>query len=381
MHDGFEQYAAEIRRGLNEDIPAAEAAALTLSTISAVDLQRKDIAPIRWIVQDLIPAGLSILASPPKYGKSWAVLDMGLSVAAGNRFLGYQTVKSGCLYLALEDSERRLKSRLDKLLVERTAPDSFYFATSSHDLDNGLIAELESFLYQHPDIGLIVVDTFQKVRGAVRGREANYASDYRETGMLKAFADAHNIALLLVHHLRKLGDAEDPFNRISGTNGIAGASDTMMVLTKEKRDDDTATFSVVGRDVESSDTVLRFNKHSCRWENLGDAASIAEQHTREQYQSNPIVRTVKRLLEQSPTGWSGTSQDLLSAGMFIGRARLASSPRELSNALKELSPLLFEYDSIIYTRARNGTGGGKHKFSTAVEPTFEDIEISEHDPF
>ena len=89
-------------------------------------------------MENLIPAGLNILASPPKYGKSWAVLDLGLAVTSGSRFLGYQTTPCEVLYLALEDSERRLKSRLNKLLAGKNAPAGFHFATAAHDMDNGL---------------------------------------------------------------------------------------------------------------------------------------------------------------------------------------------------------------------------------------------------
>lgn len=109
---------------------------------------------MRFIVDGLIPAGLSILASPPKYGKSWLVLDLCLSVAAGKRFLGCSTNRSGCLYLALEDSERRLKTRMDKLLYSRPAPEGFYFATEAHTLDDGLLDELEAFLAAHGDVRL-----------------------------------------------------------------------------------------------------------------------------------------------------------------------------------------------------------------------------------
>ena len=208
-----------------------------LRTVSARELQLKDIPPVRFAVKGLIPAGLSILASPPKYGKSWLVLDLCLSVAAGKRFLGFSTNRSGCLYLALEDSERRLKTRMDKLLYSRPAPEGFYFATEAQALDNGLLDALEAFLAAHGDVRLIVLDTYQRVRGAAQGREGAYSADYRETGALKAFADRHNVALLLVHHLRKMRDDGDPFAMISGTTGISGAADTMLVLSRERRSD------------------------------------------------------------------------------------------------------------------------------------------------
>lgn len=352
----------------------------TLETITAADLQRKEIPPIRFIVNNLLSVGLNILASPPKYGKSWMVLALCLAVASGGRFLGYTTNQCGCLYLALEDSQRRLKTRMDKLLAGKAAPAGFHFATMADTIDSGLFDQLEGFLKMHPGTGLIVIDTLQRVRGAAHGKEGAYAADYREVGALKAFADSHNVALLLVHHLRKMKDDGDPFNMISGTNGIMGASDATMVLTKEKRGDSNATLSVVGRDIESSNTVLRFNKDACYWENLGDADWFAEQQARREYQESPIVRTIKKLLEQSPEGWSGTAQQLLEAGRFISRTSLAPSPRDLSGKLKSLGKSLLDYDGIVYERKSNGSGGGKHSFSY-MGAQFEELEQTEFDPF
>ena len=352
-----------------------------LETITAAELQRKDMPPIKFIVDKLLSVGLGILASPPKYGKSWMVLALCLAVSSGDPFLGYKTNQCDCLYLALEDSQRRLKTRMNKLLSGKAASDSFHFATMASPIDNGLFDELEDFLRKHPETGLIVIDTLQRVRGASHGKEGAYAADYREVGALKAFADQSNVALLIVHHLRKMKDDGDPFNMISGTNGIMGAADTTMVLTKEKRGDNNATFSVVGRDVESSDTVLRFNKDTCYWENLGDADWFAEQQARQEYQESPIVKTIKKLVEQSPEGWSGTMQQLMDAGRFIAHRPLADSTQGLSKKLQSLDRLLFENDGIVHERKKNGSGGGKHKFYPNTIPQFEELEQTEFDPF
>lgn len=332
-----------------------------LSTVSAVELQQKNLPPIRWIVQDLVAAGLTILASPPKFGKSWMAMQLCLSVAMGGSFLGYRCHKTGCLYMALEDGERRLKSRMQKILNPVPAPQGFDFTTMAPTLGNGLVDALERYMKLHPETGLIVLDTLQKIRDMGGGKDV-YGRDYNDIGILKRFADDHNIALLLIHHLRKMGDDSDPFARISGTNGISGAADTMVVLAKEKRGDDTATLSVTGRDVEQADLVLRFNKSSCLWENLGDADAFAEQQARMEYEDSPIVQTIKKLAADFPAGWSGTAGDLMEAGRYIARTHLATSPRELSNKLKEFDGLLLEYDSIIHERVKHGTGGGKHRF-------------------
>lgn len=354
-----------------------------LSTISAVDLQRKNLPPIRWIVQDLIPAGFTLLASPPKFGKSWMAMDLCISVAIGGNFLGYKCQKAGCLYLALEDSERRLKTRLGKITDQLQAPPGFDFATVAPTLGGGLIDALEGYIKQHPGTGLIVLDTLQKIRNMGGGKDV-YGRDYADIGTLKKFADAHNIAVLVIHHLRKMGDDADPFARISGTNGISGAADTMLVLAKEKRGDDTATLSVTGRDVEMRELVLQFDKSFCIWQNLGDADAFAEQQARRKYADSPIVRTVKKLLEQSPEGWTGTAQQLWDAGQFIARTSLENSARALTSKLKELDKLLMEYDGIVHERKGNGSGGGRHRFFYIDSPQSEEIvkqEEIENNPF
>lgn len=378
MQSDFEQYADEIRRSLTADTQPPAEAPPVLSTVSAIELQRKDLPPIRWIVQDLIAAGLTILASPPKFGKSWMAMHLCLSVAMGGSFLGYQCRKTGCLYMALEDGERRLKSRMQKILYPVPAPQGFDFTTMAPTLGNGLMDALEGYITLHPETGLIVLDTLQKIRDVGGGRDV-YGRDYADVGTLKRFADTHNIAVLIIHHLRKMGDDSDPFARISGSNGISGAADTMMVLAKERRSEETATLSITGRDVEQNDLVLRFNKSSCLWENLGDADAFAEQQARQAYQDSPIVHTVKRLLEQRPEGWTGTAQQLLDAGTFIARTPLAPSARDLSAKLKQMGTLFFQYDNIVYERRGNGTGGGKHTFH--YPPQFEELPQSEIIPF
>lgn len=388
MREDFEKYAAEIKSGLMQDAQRAADPHTSeptppppmLSTVSAVGLQQKDLPPIRWIVQDLVAAGLTVLASPPKFGKSWMAMCLCLSVAMGGRFLGYRCYKCGVLYMALEDGERRLKSRMGKILVTLPAPSGFDFATMAPTLSTGLLDVLEGYVKLHPETGLIIVDTLAKVRDVGGGRDI-YAKDYSDIGTLKRFADSHNIALLLIHHLRKAGDDSDPFARISGTNGISGAADTMMVLAKERRGDDTAMLSITGRDVEQKDLVLRFNKDSCLWENLGDADAFAEQQARAEYEGSPIVRTVKKLLEQFPDGWSGSGKQLLDAGTYIVRTVLATSSKALNSKLDELDRLLLENDNIVHERTPNGSGAKGHRFYYAGTPQFEELEQEENNPF
>jgi len=87
-------------------------------TFSAPDLQTMEFPPFAWIVQDILPAeGAALLCSRPKFGKSWLALDLCLGCAADRFILGTIKPRQGdVLYLALEDSKRRLQRRMTKLL-------------------------------------------------------------------------------------------------------------------------------------------------------------------------------------------------------------------------------------------------------------------------
>ena len=76
-----------------------------------------------------------------------------------------------------------------------------------------------------------------------------YGNDYDDISSIKRIADEYNISIILVHHLRKLKDGDDPFNEVSGSTGIIGAADTNYVL-KRKRNGNAATLLACGRDVE-----------------------------------------------------------------------------------------------------------------------------------
>ena len=217
--------------------------------------------PIRFVISHLLPQGLHVLAGAPKVGKSWLSLWLCLQVAKGEPAWEFPTVRGDVLYLCLEDSYSRIQNRL--LDITDDAPPNLFFATMSEKLHSGLEQQIERFLTAHPGTALIVIDTLQRIRSGAN--DANpYASDYRDLGILKELADKHRIAILLIHHLRKMSD-DDPMNMISGTTGISGATDTNFVLRKNKRSSNTATLYCTGRDIEYRELSLEFDGAEHVW--------------------------------------------------------------------------------------------------------------------
>lgn len=121
---------------------------------------------------------------------------------------------------------------------------------------------------------------------------------------------------------------------------------------------------ITGRDVEQSDTVIRFNKEIWRWEPVGEAGWLAEQRAREAYESSPIVKTIKKLLAQSlGHRWDGTCKELMEAGKYMAQTYLAPDNQKLGYEIRNLEKPLFEFDGIVHSTAKtNGNGGKKHRF-------------------
>ena len=244
-----------------------------LDTIDADTLLGIPYEPLSFVVEELLPQGLHLLAGAPKIGKSWLALWLCLRVAQGEPLWNFATKPCEVLYLCLEDSFQRIQNRL--LDLTEDAPSTLHFAVMSQQLHDGLVEQMEQFLREHPATGLVVIDTLQRIRAA--GNEPNpYASDYRDIGVLKALADQHRIAVLLIHHLRKMND-DDPMNMISGTTGLSGATDSNFVLRRSKRRENTATLYCTGRDISYRELSLEFDNESHVWNLLSDDYGDVEQ--------------------------------------------------------------------------------------------------------
>ena len=242
-----------------------------LSVVSGQTLMELTLPPQDYVIRGLLPMGLSIIGGAPKIGKSWLMLDLCVKVAKGEPLWEMETRQGTTLYLGLEDTLRRLQNRLD--CITETVPPNAFFATVSGTLADDLEAQILQFIREHPDTVLIVIDTFQMIRG--NAGEPTYGGDYEEIQKLKRIADSQRVAILLVHHLRKQGD-RDPINKLSGTTGISGAADAIFVLEKDERRTDAAKLICTGRDIEYRELQLQFSKGSCIWELLSDSRDSPE---------------------------------------------------------------------------------------------------------
>jgi hypothetical protein len=240
-------------------------------TFTAADLMALDLPEVRWAVPDIVPEGVTLLAGKPKLGKSWLTLGLGVATATGGVALGTKRVEQGeCLYLALEDNRRRLQKRLTKLLSGSPAPEGLHIALEWPRLDEGGAEALDEWLEAHPDTRLVVADTLKKVRPRVSGNRGVYDVDYEALEPLLPLAAEHGVAIIAVHHTRKLA-ASDPLDEISGSTGLSGGVDGALVLKRDRGRAD-AYLHVTGRDIEEEqELALRWQPNTAGWCIVGDA--------------------------------------------------------------------------------------------------------------
>ena len=334
--------------------------------ISANDLINANIPDPYCCIENLIYQGITILAAPPKYGKSWMSMDMCISVAKGTDFLGFKTHQSGTLYLALEDSKSRVQKRLKKLICGSEVPKDFYVTTDTITIDTGLINKLEDCLQKNPNIKLIVVDTLQKIRGITIKCQNIYAKDYYDIGLLKNFADQHSLCIVVVHHLRKaLKRDDDVFNQISGTNAILGAADTALVLKKIKRDNNDGILNICGRDVENEELNVVFDNRTCKWISLGNAEIQESKRQLKEYNDNETIMIIRRMLNYE-SHWEGTIKELKEFLEQKYACTLKESEAIIAKTLKKYKDVMLKEDKIDYTPAPpNGSNGKRiHRFQT-----------------
>ncbi|GAA5033748.1 AAA family ATPase [Actinopolymorpha pittospori] len=247
------------------------------------ELMAVDFPEPRWAVPGLLCEGLNLLAGAPKLGKSWLSLGLGAAIANGEPALDTIEVERGpVLYCALEDTGRRLQRRRRQMLSAGScAAPLLTLETACPTMTSGGEGLLIDWLEANPHARLVIIDTFEKMRGSTPPGMSAYAADYAAAARFKRIADYYNVPFLLIHHVRKQG-AEDFQAMVSGTNGLTGAVDAILVLERARGQAD-AVLHVTGRDVQENDYALTFNPTAGAWTLLdGPAADHLMHDTRAQ---------------------------------------------------------------------------------------------------
>ena len=293
------------------------------------------------LIDGLLYPGTYLFAGAPKLGKSFLMAQIAYHISMGLNMWGFPVRQGTVLYLALEDDYHRLQERL-YWMFGTDSTDNLHFAIKAPDIENGLDEQLESFMHQHSDTSLIIIDTLQKIR-EVGGEKYSYANDYEIIARMKEFADKHSICLLLVHHTRKQ-TADDKFDMISGTTGLLGATDGAFLLQKKKRTSNAATLEVSGRDQPDQKLYISRNPETLQWE-MDEVETELWQEP-----PDPLLDLIQSLLTTGNPTWSGTATKLAAA------LKLDITPIALAMRLNVRAGKLMNDYHIHYENSRTHAG-------------------------
>ncbi len=280
-------------------------------TITANTLQSVKFDPLRWVIPGIVPEGVALLVGAPKIGKSWVCLDWCIAVASGGDVFGsIAGIEPGeSLYLALEDNKRRIQRRLGSRLQDTPWPEKMHINCEWPRMDMGGVELLRGWLGEHPGCRLVVIDTLAMFRPPTSSNKSVYEQDHAfGAALLKLAVDFH-CAIVIVHHNNK-SKAEDVLETISGSQGLAGGVDNILVM-RRARFTAGAELHVTGRDIEDEQVYqLAFDKASCAWRLFGSG--------QESLLPREFKNIVKLLKDKGPLTGKEITQ-LLHPGLVIDR--------------------------------------------------------------
>lgn len=242
---------------------------------SVPDLTEEERKPPEFIVDGMLPCGMTFLSGAPKIRKSFLALQLAIAVASGQVFLGHKTKQCDVAYLDLEGSKSRISYRTSQMSVQ--IPRNIFVTNAVKErLSDGLVDMIRALHQQRPQIRLVIIDTYSRARGSYKAGGANaYDADVAFLEPIQRMALEENIAILFVHHDKKgAGFMSDSFERLSGTMGISGSADCVMNLVADgKRFDGKATLEFTPRDAKGGEVKLAFDDRFGEWQEIIESKS------------------------------------------------------------------------------------------------------------
>lgn len=363
----YKNYYLE-RDGATTEEPSKQ---FDIKLVQGCELQKQELPPIVYPVENLIPQGYTVASAPFKYGKSWFALEMCLAIAEGSPFLGQKTTQGAAVYFALEDSDVFAQERLNMVLGGKEAPKDFYYIYESvPTLDDGLLAYLNQLHGMLGNLKIVVIDILAMVEYQARRGETAYKCDYRTGSALKTWADDHNISILVITHTTKMIHPNDVFMNTTGTSGVSGSADALITIAKESRSDKKAVLAVTGRRIREKYYQVHL-ADGYIWTNDGEIDPNAMEHDamqqeREQrmkeYKTSEIRTAVIKIAN------AGIDKEISSRDIIeVARDQdiyLTASPKEIGGFICKYQNYLYVEDQIKVYIHNRGTGSNMYKFET-----------------
>lgn len=231
---------------------------------TGADILQAEFPPTIWVVPGLFSSGLAFLGGRPKVGKSWLALQLALSVTSGGYFLGQKIEQGSVLYLALEDSKRRMQERMKaqgwtvdaaQNMTVLTLDDFRKHIGFLHYRGNS------EKLYTIVDQGkfrLVVVDTMSRAFSGLRDLDKAEVVTPVLSPLQEAAISQNFLYLFLDHHAKPKGFNPNPVDDLMASTAKSAVADTLAGLYRDEQG--FKKLMVTGRDMEETTSVLKWDR-------------------------------------------------------------------------------------------------------------------------
>lgn len=196
------------------------------------------------VIEGLLHQGSKgIIGGGSKSYKTWTLVDLAVSVAAGEPWIGFKTTKGKVLYVNLEIQEASFQKRVQKIVEVKGL--NLARLKSERNLAvltlRGFNASIEKLTVmlkarcEKEGFNMIVLDPLYKLLG---NRKENAAEDMTDLfNLIEQIAKETGAAIMIGSHFSKGNQAKkDSMDRISGSGVFARDPDTIMTITQHARE-------------------------------------------------------------------------------------------------------------------------------------------------
>ena len=283
---------------------------------------KHDIQDELEIIENLIPIGATLLSAPQKIGKTFFALQLSNAVASGQDFLGNKVMKGHVFYVALEDTKAKILKRFRRFNIDISKNLNVKKVKAFDPLFN-IEQEIQNEIAIHPDLKIVVIDTFPKIR---KNTKVDYQLEYEELSYYHDLGVKYGIAIILVLHVKKVIDRNAPFDNIYGSRGVTAAADAMIVMLNHYTFPKHKEVFVTGKDIPENNFLISQN------ENL--LFFVEEDIFNDNVIDENIIRVIHYIVSKKE--YTGTHQDL------CAKLALPISAKKLQCLLKANKSVLQE---------------------------------------
>lgn len=223
---------------------------------------------IAWIVPGLLPSGMALIGGRPKVGKSWFTMQIAQCMGDKVHLLDQEVMRGKVLYLALEDSERRLKQRMEmQRWSEKSRKNVEFVMLEEFRQKIGFlhINDNAKKLYQLVEKGkylMTVIDSFNVAFMGLRNVDDN-PQVTAAMKPLQQYSGSNNILTYIIDHHNKLsisnGTSQSPIDNIQNSTAKSSISDTALGVYKLEQG--RIRLMATGRDFKEVDMKLRTDEN------------------------------------------------------------------------------------------------------------------------